>query len=254
MISQSEKKRVARQLVLPGFGEAGQQRLAQASVVVIGAGGLGCPLLLSLAGAGIGEITIVDDDVVSVSNIHRQTLFGVDDAGQPKASLAAQRLAGLHPEGNFRAEQTRFCPENALNIVAGADMLVDASDNFATKFLSADAAEITGLPLVWGTVLRFEGQVGLCRSGAGVSEGVGFRDLYPKLPPAEFIPDNASVGVLGATTAVLGNLMATEVIKFLVGIGDSKPGLLLSYDALSASLRRAQITASNSRQAADKLG
>lgn len=254
MISPKEKQRISRQLVLPGFGLAAQERLAGAHVVVIGAGGLGGPLLLSLAGAGVGKVTIVDDDEVSLSNISRQILFNVGDIGESKARLAAEKLSKMHPDGSFLAVTENFSPENALKLVSDADLLVEASDNFNTKFLSADVAEVTSTPLVWGSVLRFEGQVGLCWSGERVVDGVGFRDLHPEQPSSDLIPDNAKVGVLGASTGVIGNLMATEVIKFIVGVGDSRPGLLLSYDAMSARLIRSQVVANSSRRQLRKLG
>lgn len=235
---ETELRRIARQLALPGFGLEQQQRLADAHVLVIGAGGLGCPAMQQLAAVGVGHITVIDDDTVDLSNIHRQILFGVEDQGRPKVEVAAGRLRHLQPGITVTALRRRMTTQNAVELVKGADLVLDGSDTFATKYLVADAAEVTGTPLIWGTVLRYRGEVALWWSGPGAPEpGVGLRDLFPDQPPADSVPDCATAGVLGVTTSVVAGLMTTEAVKHLAGIGESVPGRLLSYEALSARLR-----------------
>ncbi|MEJ4100363.1 ThiF family adenylyltransferase [Corynebacterium mastitidis] len=243
-----ELRRVARQLSLPGFGLEQQERLRRARVLVIGAGGLGCPLLQSLAAAGVGGLTIADNDAVDITNIHRQILFGASDVGRPKVEVAAERLRELQPGVRVTALHERITVDNALRLFHEADLVIDGSDSFATKYLSADAAEVTGTPLLWGTVLRFAGQVALWHSGPGApAPGVGLRDLFPTQPGPGFAPDCATAGVLGATTAVVGNLMATEAIKHLSGLHPVAPGRVTSYDALAGTLRTVTVAADPAR-------
>jgi len=234
-----ELARTARQMNLPGFGLEQQARLHKAHALVIGAGGLGCPVMQTLAATGVGEITVVDDDVVSLSNIHRQILFGAADVGRKKVEVAAERLRELQPGIAVHAVDGRLDEGNILTHLRGIDVLIDGSDTFATKFLAADAAEISGTPLVWGSVLRYRGDIGLWWSGPGAPEpGVGLRDLYPSQPDPDSVPDCATAGVLGVTTSVVGGLMATETVKFLTGVGESTVGRLLMYDALTASIQQ----------------
>lgn len=237
----NEAKRTARHLQLPGFTAGHQARLHEAHVLVVGAGGLGCPALQSLAAAGVGRITIIDNDLIALSNIHRQILFGASDIGQPKVIVAAERLRQLQPGIQVTARQEKLTAGNACELIAGVDLVVDGSDTFATKYLVADAAEITGTPLVWGTVLRFRGDVCL------FDRFVGLRDLFPEQPHGTDLPDCASAGVLGATTAVVGALMATEAITYLSGIGTAQAGRLLSYDALAGTTRAFQVSADPTR-------
>ncbi|WP_255476808.1 MULTISPECIES: ThiF family adenylyltransferase [unclassified Corynebacterium] len=253
-MDKQELRRVARQLALPAFDMEHQERLHRARVLVIGAGGLGCPLLQSLAGAGVGRITLLDDDAVDLSNIHRQILFGASDEGKPKVEVAAARLRELQPGIEVAARRERLDVHNALDLFRAADLVIDGSDSFATKYLSADAAEITGTPLLWGTVLRFTGQVALWHSGPGTpAGGVGLRDLFPTQPGPDFAPDCATAGVLGATTAVVGNLMATEAIKHLSGLQPVPPGRVTSYDALSATLRAVTVAGDPARSRVREL-
>ncbi|WPF65341.1 MULTISPECIES: ThiF family adenylyltransferase [unclassified Corynebacterium] len=253
-MNKQELRRVARQLALPGFGMEQQERLHRSRVLVIGAGGLGCPLLQSLAGAGVGRLSIIDDDVVDLSNIHRQILFGASDEGKPKVEVAAARLRELQSGISVSALRTRLDVHNALDLVRAADLVIDGSDTFATKYLSADAAEVTGTPLLWGTVLRFAGQVALWHSGPGTpGGGVGLRDLFPTQPGPDFTPDCATAGVLGATTAVVGNLMATEAIKYLSGLHPVEPGRMTSYNALNTTLRTVTVSADPARPRAREL-
>ena len=243
----NELRRIARQLNLPGFGMDQAQKLADARVLVVGAGGLGCPAMQSLAAVGVGKILLYDDDVVDLTNIHRQILFGAGDVGRRKVDAAAERLRQIQPGIEIDAVHARLTPDNILSALAGVDLVLDGSDTFATKYLVADAAEITGTPLIWGTVLRYAGQVALWHSGPGVDGGVSLRDFFPTQPAADSTPDCATAGVLGVTTSVVGNLMATEAIKHLTGLGESVPGRVYGYDALGTSLRSFTVRADPAR-------
>lgn len=254
MLPRDELQRTARQMNLPGFGPEQQERLHDARVLVIGAGGLGCPVMQTLAATGVGHITVFDDDTVDMTNIHRQILFGAPDVGRPKVEAAAERLRTLQPGIEVEAVRERLTPDNILGALSGVDLLIDGSDTFATKFLAADAAEITGTPLVWGSVLRYRGDVALWWSGPGApSDGVGLRDLYPTQPDADSVPDCATAGVLGVTTSVVGSLMSTEAVKFLAGVGEVQVGRLHMYDALSTTLRRFTVARDPARPLATRL-
>ena len=255
MLPEQELKRTARQMNLPGFGPEQQQRLYDAHVLVIGAGGLGCPIMQTLAATGVGHITVWDDDTVDITNIHRQILFGAHDVGRRKVDVAAERLRALQPDIEVTTFFDRLTPDNFLEALDGIDLLIDGSDTFATKFLAADAAEVTGTPLLWGSVLRYRGDIALWHSGPGApADGVGLRDLYPTQPEADSVPDCATAGVLGVTTSVVGSLMSTEAVKFLAGIGEVRIGRLHMYDALSATMRRFTVTRDPARELATTLG
>lgn len=255
MLPDNELKRTARQMNLPGFGPEQQQRLHNAHVLVIGAGGLGCPIMQTLAATGVGRITVWDDDTVDLTNIHRQILFGASDVGRKKVDVAAERLRELQPGIQVTAVNNRLTPDNVIAALEGIDLLIDGSDTFATKFLAADAAEITGTPLLWGSVLRYRGDIALWHSGPGAPDtGVGLRDLYPTQPDADSVPDCATAGVLGVTTSVVGSLMSTEAVKFLAGIGDVQVGRLHMYDALTCTLRQFNVVRDAARPLATELG
>lgn len=249
---------------LPGFGPEQQEALNRAKVLVIGAGGLGCPVMQTLAATGVGHISLIDDDVVDLTNIHRQILFGASDVGRKKTEAAAERLRELQPGIEVTTIEGRMNASNAIELLDGIDVLIDGSDTFTTKFMAADAAEITGTPLMWGSVLRYRGDVALWWSGpgaptiGGVAGGVGMRDLYPAQPDPDSVPDCATAGVLGVTTSVVGGLMSTEAVKFLARIGDADPaaavGQLHMYDALSATLRRFQVRRDPHRAPVTELG
>lgn len=248
-----ELKRVARQTILPGHGLREQERLHEAHVLVIGAGGLGCPLMQALAAAGVGEISVIDDDTVDITNIHRQILFGASDVGRPKVEVTGERLRELQPGLVFHGIHGRLRAENAAALLEGVDVLIDGSDTFATKFLAADAAEATGTPLVWGSVLRYRGDVAVWWSGEGAEpdgRGVGMRDLYPSQPDPDSVPDCATAGVLGVTTSVVAGLMATETIKFLRDpeARAQQVGRLHIYDALTANIQHFNVAADPQRQ------
>lgn len=252
-LSREELLRVARQTLLPGFGITQQEALHATHVFVIGAGGLGCPLMQQLAAAGVGEISVIDDDTVDLTNIHRQILFGVHDVGRPKVDVAAERLQQLQPGIVVHAIRDRLTAGNAVDYLRGVDILVDGSDTFATKFLAADASEITGTPLVWGSVLRFRGDCALWWSGPGAESGVGMRDLYPLQPDPDSVPDCATAGVLGVTTSVIAGLMSTELIQFATGMNRDRVGLLSIYDALTASINHFRVPRDPARELTTQL-
>ncbi|MGO1290864.1 MAG: molybdopterin-synthase adenylyltransferase MoeB [Brevibacterium linens] len=228
-LSRAELDRYSRHLSLPGFGLEGQRRLRAASVLVIGAGGLGSPVLSYLAAAGVGQLTIIDDDVVESSNLQRQIIHRDEDVGRPKVTSAADAVHRLDPNLEVRAVEERLSPENALDLFAEHDVVIDGADNFATRYLSNDAAELTGTPLVWGTIFRFAGQVSTFVPGHGPM----LRDLFPDIPEPDSVPNCAEGGVLGVLCGTVGSAMATEAIKLICGIGDPFIGRLLRYEALT---------------------
>lgn len=252
-LPREELHRVARQTLLPGFGIAQQEALHGTHVFVIGAGGLGCPLMQQLAAAGVGEISVIDDDTVDLTNIHRQILFGAQDVGRSKVEVAAEKLKQLQPGIVVHAIHDRLTADNAVDYLRGVDILVDGSDTFATKFLAADAAEITGTPLVWGSVLQFRGDCAVWWSGPGAESGVGMRDLYPLQPDPDSVPDCATAGVLGVTTSVVAGLMSTELIQFATGMNRDRVGLLSIYDALSSSITHFRVPHDPARELTTQL-
>jgi adenylyltransferase/sulfurtransferase len=224
--------RFLRQRALAGFGAAAQERLAAAHAVVIGAGGLGAAVLPTLAGAGIGRITIVDDDRVEESNLHRQTLFGLGDVGRPKAEAAVDALRRLAPDAELVARAERFAEGITFDLLLDADVLVDGGDTRATRYLANDAAAIRGIPLVWGSALGWDGLAGV----AWDERGVDYRDLFPEDVESDDA-DCATVGVLPAVCTVVGGIMAAETLKVLSGTGDPLVGRAVAYDARTGSLR-----------------
>lgn len=228
-LSREETERYARHLSLPGIGLVGQKRLRAASVLVIGAGGLGSPVLQYLAAAGIGRITIIDDDEVESSNLQRQIIHRAADTGRAKVESAAETLLALDPSLDVVTIAQRLSPDTALDLFAGHDLVLDGADNFATRYLSNDAAELTGTPLIWGTIFRFTGQVSTFVPGVGPM----LRDLFPDIPEADSVPDCATGGVLGVLCGTVGSAMATEAVKLICGIGNPYIGRLLRYDALA---------------------
>lgn len=229
-LSPRELERYARHLSLPGIGVEGQRRLRAASALVIGAGGLGAPILHYLAAAGIGSITIIDDDVVEASNLQRQVLHRDTDIGRSKVDSARDALLRLDPLLEVRTIAKRLSPDNVLELFASHDLVLDGADNFATRYLSNDAAELTGTPLIWGTIFRFAGQVSTFVPGHGPM----LRDLFPDIPEADSVPNCAEGGVLGVLCGTVGSAMATEAVKLICGIGTPLIGRLLRYDALES--------------------
>jgi adenylyltransferase/sulfurtransferase len=230
-------RRYSRHLLIPEVGLEGQRRLEAARVLVVGAGGLGSPVLAYLAAAGVGRLIVVDDDVVDVTNLQRQVLFDTADIGAPKAARAADRLRALNPQIAVDAVQARFDASNARELVALADVVVDASDSFETRYLVNDACVLEGKPDVSGSIFRFDGQV----SVFGAGDGPCYRCLYPEAPPEHLVPSCAEGGVLGVLAGIVGSLQAAETLKLILGIGDTLVGRLLLVDALGARMREVRI-------------
>lgn len=227
--SPEQLERYSRQLRLPEIGQAGQARLRQARIACVGAGGLGSPVALYLAAAGIGHLTLVDGDVVELSNLHRQLLHTTERLGQPKVSSAAATLAALNPEVRVSPQATRLTADNAAGLLRGHHVIVDASDNFTTRYLVNDVALALGVPVVHAAIQGFEGQLSVfAATGAPC-----YRCLFPAPPPPELAPSCQEAGVLGVLPGILGTLQATEALKLVLGIGQPLVGRLLSLDALS---------------------
>jgi adenylyltransferase/sulfurtransferase len=229
--------RYTRQITLPEIGSAGQSRLKGASVLIVGAGGLGSPAALYLAAAGVGRIGLVDFDRVDITNLHRQILYGTAAVGRSKLVAARERLADLNPEVHVETHDTKLSSENALDILAGYDVILDGTDNFPTRYLVNDACVLLGKPNVYGSVFRFEGQV----SVFATSDAPCYRCLYPEPPPPQLVPSCAEGGVLGVLPGVIGTIQATEVIKLITGIGETLAGRLLLFDALGMRFRTMQL-------------
>ena len=232
-LSSDEILRYSRHLILPEVALEGQQRLKASRVLLIGAGGLGSPLALYLAAAGVGTIGLVDFDVVDVTNLQRQIVHGSRDVGRPKLESARDRLKDLNPHVHVEGFETRLTSENALEIVRDFDIVIDGTDNFATRYLTNDACVILGKPNVYGSIYRFEGQ----SSVFATEEGPCYRCLYPEPPPPGLVPSCAEGGVLGVLPGLVGTIQATEGIKLLLGIGEPLIGRLLLIDALTMQFR-----------------
>ncbi|WP_026818888.1 molybdopterin-synthase adenylyltransferase MoeB [Arthrobacter castelli] len=232
-----EIERYSRHLIIPEVGMTGQRRLKNARVLVIGAGGLGSPALLYLAAAGVGTIGIVDDDVVDTSNLQRQVIHGVDDVGRLKAESARDAVARLNPLVDVVLHVVRLDSTNALDIFSGYDLILDGTDNFATRYLVNDAAAILGKPYVWGSIYRFDGQISVFWD----KYGPNYRDLYPEAPPPGSVPSCAEGGVLGMLPASVGSVMVTEAIKLITGTGETLLGRLMIYDSLAMRWREVRV-------------
>jgi sulfur-carrier protein adenylyltransferase/sulfurtransferase len=232
-LSTDEILRYSRHLILPEVALEGQQRLKASRVLLIGAGGLGSPLALYLAAAGVGTIGLVDFDVVDVTNLQRQIVHGTSDVGRPKLESARDRLKDMNPHVHVEGYETRLTSENALEIVRDYDIVIDGTDNFATRYLTNDACVILGKPNVYGSIYRFEGQ----SSVFATEDGPCYRCLYPEPPPPGLVPSCAEGGVLGVLPGLVGTIQATEGIKLLLGIGEPLIGRLLLIDALRMQFR-----------------
>ena len=228
-LSPTEVKRYSRHIVLRGVGGDGQQKLKAARVLVVGAGGLGSPAIAYLAAAGVGTLGVVDHDTVGLSNLQRQVIHQSSGIGMPKAESAAQFVAGLNPHVTFVPHAERITADNAARLMTGYDMVLDGTDNFSTRAVTAAAAQAAGLPLVSGAVSMFDGQVTVF-----MPKGPQFTDLYPDTPDEADLPACEVVGVLGAVTGVIGTLMAMEAIKLITGVGEPLVGRLLLYDGRAA--------------------
>ena len=236
-LSKDEVGRYSRHLIIPDVGMDGQKRLKNAKVLVIGAGGLGSPALLYLAAAGVGTLGIVDFDVVDESNLQRQVIHGQSDIDKPKAVSAMESIQEINPYVEVRLHQVRLEADNVLEIFGEYDLIVDGTDNFATRYLVNDAAVLLGKPYVWGSIYRFEGQASVFWEAAPDGRGLNYRDLYPQAPPPGMVPSCAEGGVLGILCASIGSIMGTEAIKLIMGIGEPLLGRLMVYDALDMTYR-----------------
>ena len=236
-LTKEEVARYSRHLIIPDVGMDGQKRLKNAKVLVVGAGGLGSPALLYLAAAGVGTLGIVEFDEVDESNLQRQIIHGQSDVGRPKAESARDSIAEINPFVKVNLHQVHLTSDNALDIFSGYDLIVDGTDNFATRYLVNDAAVLLGKPYVWGSIFRFEGQVSVFWE----ENGPQYRDLYPEPPPPGMVPSCAEGGVLGVLCASIGSIMVTEAIKLITGIGETLLGRLMVYDALEMTYRTIKI-------------
>jgi len=236
-LSVDEVRRYSRHLIIPDVGMTGQKRLKNARVLCVGAGGLGSPALLYLAAAGVGTLGVIDFDVVDESNLQRQIIHGQSDIGRPKAESARDSITEINPYVKVILHETQLDSDNALEIFAQYDLIVDGTDNFATRYLVNDACVLLGKPYVWGSIYRFDGQASLFWAEYGPC----YRCLYPEPPPPGMVPSCAEGGVLGVLCASVGSIQVTEAIKLIVGIGDPLAGRLMIYDALEMSYRSVRV-------------
>jgi adenylyltransferase/sulfurtransferase len=236
-LSNDEVLRYSRHLIMPEVGMAGQQKLKAARVLCIGAGGLGSPLALYLAAAGIGTLGLVDFDVVDLTNLQRQIIHTMDDVGRPKLASAAEKIAAINPTVQVRTFETRLTSANALDLIRDFDVVADGTDNFPTRYLVNDACVLSGKANVYASIFRFEGQA----SVFATKEGPCYRCLYPEPPPPGLVPSCAEGGVLGILPGLLGVIQATEVIKLILGAGDPLVGRLLLVDALGMKFRELRL-------------
>ncbi|EDX76943.1 MoeZ/MoeB domain family [Coleofasciculus chthonoplastes PCC 7420] len=248
-LTKEEYERYSRHLILPEVGLEGQKRLKAASVLCIGTGGLGSPLLLYLAAAGIGRIGIVDFDIVDSSNLQRQVIHGTSWVGKPKIQSAKTRILEINPYCQVDLYETRLTSENALDIVKPYDVVVDGTDNFPTRYLVNDACVILGKPNVYGSILRFEGQA----SVFNYEDGPNYRDLFPEPPPPGMVPSCAEGGVLGILPGIIGLIQATEAVKIILGKGTTLSGRLLLYNALDMKFRELKLRPNPVRPVIEKL-
>lgn len=240
-LTHDEVARYSRHLIIPDLGMDGQKRLKNAKVLVIGAGGLGSPTLLYLAAAGVGTIGIVEFDVVDESNLQRQIIHGQSDIGRPKGQSARDSIHEINPLIDVRLHEFRLEPDNAVELFEQYDLILDGTDNFATRYLVNDAAVLAGKPYVWGSIYRFEGQVSVFWEDAPDGLGLNYRDLYPEPPPPGMVPSCAEGGVLGILCSSIASVMGTEAIKLITGIGEPLLGRLMVYDALDMTYRTIKI-------------
>ncbi|RNM17559.1 adenylyltransferase/sulfurtransferase MoeZ [Nocardioides pocheonensis] len=235
-----EVRRYSRHLIIPDVGMSGQKRLKNAKVLVIGAGGLGSPALLYLAAAGVGTLGIAEFDEVDESNLQRQVIHGQSDVGRPKAESAKDSIAEINPLVNVVVHDVRLDNDNVMEIFRGYDLIVDGTDNFATRYMVNDAAYFLGIPYVWGSIYRFDGQASVFAPTL-VDDAPCYRCLYPEPPPPGMVPSCAEGGVLGVLCASIGSIQVNEAIKLLTGIGDPLVGKLMIYDALEMEYRKLKV-------------
>ncbi|WP_302180047.1 molybdopterin-synthase adenylyltransferase MoeB [Chryseosolibacter indicus] len=254
ILSLEELKRYNRHLILKGFGVEAQQRLKASKVLVVGAGGLGSPALLYLAAAGVGSIGIVDHDVVDISNLQRQVLYTEDDLGKSKAEQAAQRLKLINPHSQIAVYKEKITSENALSIITPYNVVLDGTDNFPTRYLLNDACVILNKPLVYGSILEFEGQVAVFNLKQEDGDySANYRDLFPEPPPPEAVPDCSQAGVIGVLPGIIGSMQALEVIKIIAAKGEPLANQLLIFDGLQMEQTKISIKNRNARESIKSL-
>ncbi|MFC4375221.1 adenylyltransferase/sulfurtransferase MoeZ [Nocardia halotolerans] len=252
-LTKDEIARYSRHLIIPDLGVDGQKRLKNAKVLVIGAGGLGSPALLYLAAAGVGTLGIVEFDEVDMSNLQRQVIHGESDIGRSKADSARDSILEINSGIDVRLHKVRLEPDNAVELFADYDLILDGTDNFATRYLVNDAAVLAGKPYVWGSIYRFEGQVSVFWEDAPDGRGINYRDLYPEAPPPGMVPSCAEGGVLGVLCASIGSVMVTEAIKLITGMGETLLGRLMVYDALDMNYRTIKLRRDPEREPITEL-
>lgn len=233
--------RFERQVILPGFGTAAQNRLKKSKILVVGAGGLGAPLLLYLAAAGIGEITIIDGDTVSESNLNRQILYGYPEIGKPKAASAAAYLQQKYPDIGIKAIETFITTQNAVSIFSDHDLVIDGTDNFSTRYLLSDGCYLLQKPLVSGSIYKFEGQIIVLDAQKSQTRPLTYRDLYPRPPAPEEVPNCSEIGVLGVLPGIIGTIMASEAIKLISNYAPAMANKVLFYNLLQNSFYETSI-------------
>nr|WP_321278349.1 molybdopterin-synthase adenylyltransferase MoeB [Alcaligenes faecalis] len=253
-LSREEVNRYSRHLLIPNVGMEGQRRIKNAKVLVIGAGGLGSPTLLYLAAAGVGTLGIIDFDRVDESNLQRQIIHTVDSIGELKVESAKRAIQKLNPHIKVETYTDRLEPDMAVELFSRYDLILDGTDNFATRYLVNDACMLADKPYVWGSIFRFEGQVSVFWENAPGGIGLNYRDLYPEPPPPELAPSCAQGGVFGVLCASIASIMSTEAIKLITGIGDPLIGRLIAYDALDMCYRELPIRRLPNRTPVTELG
>ena len=248
-LTRDELQRYSRQIMLPQLGLEGQQRIKDARVLCVGAGGLGSPALLYLAAAGVGTIGIVDDDDVDVTNLQRQVIHTTDDVARPKTESAAEVVRAINPEARVIEHRGRLDSSNALDVLGGYDLVLDGTDNFPTRYLVSDAAEILGIPCVWGAIFQFSGQVAVFHAGHGPT----YRDVFPEPPAPGTVPSCAEGGVVGVLPGMIGTAMANEAIKVITGMGRTLLGRVAVLDALNFRWRELPVLADPDREPVTEL-
>ena len=252
--SRQDPVRYGRHLALPEIGIQGQKAISRARVLIIGAGGLGCPVIQYLAAAGVGTLGIADNDVVEVSNLQRQVLYGDSDVGKLKAIRAGARAASLNPAGTFNLITSRITAENVLEVIPDYDIVVDCTDNFPTRYLLNDACVLQDKTFVYGSVYRFEGQVSVFNALLkDTQRGPNYRDLFPEPPPADLLPDCSQAGVIGCLPGIIGSVQAMEVIKIITGAGQPLSGRLFIFDSLTMETRSITIADQKTRNSITEI-
>ncbi|WP_288072257.1 HesA/MoeB/ThiF family protein [Hydrotalea sp.] len=247
-----EQKRYSRQMILPGFGLAAQQKLYQAKILIVGIGALGCPALQYLVGAGVGEIGIIDGDTIQLHNLHRQTLFNTSEVGEKKVTVAAAKMQALNPETHITVYPFHINNHNALQILTGYDIVIDATDNFSAKYMLNDACALLNIPLIYGAVSVYEGQLTVFNYTKNNGRDIQYRDVFPVPPAADEIKSCEEAGVLGMLPGMIGTMQATEAVKLITGLGRLLDGRLFTYHVLNAVVYEIELLKKKALTAIDR--